>query len=77
MECELLELAKRQAKEKGLDPRTVYCPPDKRAICTQTSCSILPDDPDDWIGVDPAPLSPMGKFYERLEKHVSLVSPQS
>lgn len=77
MECELLESAKRQAKEKGLDPRAVYCPPDKRAICVETNCSLLPDDPDDWIGVDPAPPSAEDIFYNRLEKHVSLVSPQS
>lgn len=77
MECELLKSAKREAKKNGFDPRAVYCPPDQRAICTQTSCSILPDDPDDMIEGGANLPSPVDIFYGKLEKHVLLVSPQS
>ena len=74
MKCELLESTKKQARKKGLDPRAVYCPPDQRAICTQTSCSLLSEDPDDMFEGDANSQNPLETFYDRLEKHVVLVS---
>jgi hypothetical protein len=39
--CEFLRSVQLLTKQKGLDPKLVFCPLDKRALCTETSCVLV------------------------------------
>jgi hypothetical protein len=56
-----LELTKKEAKKRHINQK-VYCPPDKRAICTKEECLL-------WVGTPPN----VSNFYEKLQKHEDLV----
>ena len=66
--CELLRRAKELAKRKGLDPKSVYCPPDQQAICTGTECLAA------GLGFEasePAQTNQVQNFYEKVEKSLA------
>ena len=68
--CELLNSTKRLASRKGLDPKQVVCPPDKRAICSETHCVLL-----DLAESKISALSSenIDKFYGRIQKSLQII----
>ena len=72
VECDLLKRGRRLAKQKGLDPNSVYCPPDHQAACSETDCFWkvgLEDENLENLGTTQT--SQLEKFKQRAERSLA------